>query len=455
MRRPVGILIGLIACGVAVTAVLLGASGSSAQVTRLPAGSQILGYQLSVDAQGAATIVWSTSKFVGEYADSMIRVSEQNLQGKWSTPVQLGGLNQSLIPVLAESRSGAAVIVWSWVQGGPDERTVLEAVTRSSAGSAWSAPRTIWSTGNVDDALATAGIDSAGVATIVWTRYSPANPAIWSTSINTANATAATPQRLITAGAGGTDVSLAVNGAGAALMSWQRQLGVTQHKRHKHTLSLPTVHAAEMVSYRPVSGKWLAPHRLSTFAYQEEPVSTNIWGPRPPSSTVTTNGTAAIAWIVGGIGGGAPLEISTRNHVTGDWSPAHTIENTSASDPAVAAGPDHSLLALWSSNNEGAFLTATSTDGIRWPAASPLSSSQHGFAPFLASDPDGDDTIAVAGSRSRILFTTRTANNRWSALKLAGTGFNPEVAISDSGSITLTWEHGLTPHDVLETRTYP
>ena len=174
--------------------------------------------------------------------------------------MQLGGLNQSLGPVLAESPSGAAVIAWSYVQGGPDERTALEAVTRSSARSGWSVPRTIWSIGNVDDALATAGIDTAGVATIVWTRYGPANPAVWSTSVDTADGTGTRPQRLIAAGAGGTDVSLAVNGAGAALLSWQRQLGVTRHKPQQ----LPTVHAAEMVSYRSASGKSLAPHRLST-----------------------------------------------------------------------------------------------------------------------------------------------------------------------------------------------
>jgi hypothetical protein len=453
MRRPVGILVGLIACGVAVAAAVVGTSGSSAQVTRLPAGSQIFGYQLSVDRQGAATIVWSTSAFRGEFADSMIRVSEQNMQVKWGAPVQLGGLKQSLNPVLAESPSGAAVIAWSYVQGGPVERTVLEAVTRSSAHSGWSVPRTIWSIGDADDAVVAVGIDAAGVATIVWTRYGPANPAVWSTSIDTADGAATTPQRLIAAGAGGTDVSLAVNGAGAALLSWQRQLGVTQHKPKPRLL--PTVHAAEMVSYRLASGKWLAPHRLSTFGYQEEPVGMNIWGPRSPSSTVTSNGTAAIAWIAGGVGVGPPVEISTRNPVTGDWSLAHAIGNTSTSDPAVAAGPHHSLLALWSSNDEGAFRTAISTDGIRWPSVRPSSSSQHGFAPFLTSDPDGNDTIAVAGSRQRILFKTRTANNGWSALKLAGTGFNPEVVVSDSGSITLAWVHGVIPHDILETRTYP
>jgi hypothetical protein len=112
-------------------------------------------------------------------------------------------------------------------------------------------------------------------------------------------------------------------------------------------------------------------------------------------------------------------------------------------------------MVLWRSDNEGAFLTATSTDGIRWPATSPFSSALDGFGPVLASDPDGNDTIAVAGSRSRILFTTRTPNNGWSALKLAGTGFDPEVAVSDNGSITLAWEHGVSPHDVIETRTYP
>jgi hypothetical protein len=72
----------------------------------------------------------------------MIRASEQNPEGKWTAPVQLAGINQSLNPTLAESQSGAAVIVWSYTQGGPG-RTVIEAVTRSSPGSAWSVPKRI------------------------------------------------------------------------------------------------------------------------------------------------------------------------------------------------------------------------------------------------------------------------------------------------------------------------
>jgi hypothetical protein len=438
----------LVVCAAAVAAAVAATSRSSSEITMLPAGSQVFGYELTADAQGAATLVWSTSKFVGPYADALIRVSEQNSQGTWSPPIQLGGLNQSLNPVLAESQSGAAVIVWSYVQGGPDQRTVLEAVTRSSADSGWSAPQTIWSTGVADGALVAAGIDSAGVATIVWTIYGTANPAIWSDSVNTTNATASTPKTLL-AGAGGTNVSLAINGAGAALLSWQRQLGLTPHK---HTL--PTVHAAEMTAYRTASGHWLTPHRLSTFAYLEEPAGTQVWGPTSPSSTVTANGTAATAWLAGDTGIGAPLEISTRNPVTGSWSPAHLLDSTRALDLAVAAGPRDSLLAFWSSNNGRTFLTATSSDGSRWSAGKPPLGAQGGWAPFLASDPAGNAAIAIAGAHSRILFTTRTAANGWSALKPAGTGFNPEVAVSDRNSITIAWEQGEIAHSMIEARTY-
>jgi hypothetical protein len=430
-----------------VAAALVLGSGSSAAVTALPAGSQIFGYQLAADAQGAATIVWSTS-VVGDSSDSMIRVSQQNSQGKWSAPaVQLGALDQSLNPVLAESRSGAAVIAWSWVRGGPGQRTVVQAVTRSSPGSAWSAPQTIWSIGTAADALVTAGIDSAGRATIAWARYGPADPAIWSANIDTRNARATRPRKLVGAGAGGTDVTLAVNGAGAALLSWQRELGFTNHKN-----ALATVHAAEMVSYRSASGEWLAPVRLSTFDYQQEPASSVIWGPSSPSSIVTANGTAATTWFTGTDGTGA-LEISARNRTTGRWSQAKALGGAGASYDAIATGPHGSLLALFSANDQGAFRTATSTDGIRWSTVK-LPSSHDGFESFLASDPEGNDTITFAGPHSRILFTARTASDGWSAPKLAGRGFDPEAAVSTNGSITLAWEHGAGSHGTLDTRTY-
>jgi hypothetical protein len=444
-------LLALMLCGAALTAALAATSGDSAPVTRLGTGGhQIFGYQLTTDARGAATIVLSTAKFVGDTAESLIRVTQQNAKGTWSAPTQLGALHQSLNPVMAESAFGAAVIVWSWVQGGPRERSVIEAVTRSSTQARWSTPQTLWSSAEVTNALPAVGINSGGVATVVWSDYGPADPTIWSTSINTTDPTVTTPHKLIAAGAGGTDVSLTVNGAGAALLSWQRQVGLT---RSKH--SLPTVHAAEMVDFCPAHGHWLPPHRLSSFSFQQEPVGTEIWGPSPPSITVTAYGTAAATWLAGDRGNGARLDIATRNPLTGTWSPPHTLDPATAFDPAIAPGSRGGLLALWSSNDEGTLETATRAEGSQWSVAHHLSGRQDGSGPSLASDPDGNDVIATAGRRSRILFSTRTGPHDWSTPRIAGTGFNPEVTVSVNGSITLAWEQPETAGGALETRTYP
>jgi hypothetical protein len=453
MRRPVSVFGGLVACVMVVAGALVLRSENPPPVTKLPAGSQVFGYQLAADGQGAATIAWSTSDFVSDSAASIIRVSEQNSEGKWSRAVEVGGANQSLNPLLAESQAGAAVIVWSYVRGGQTDRTLVVAATRSSPSSAWSTPRTIWSISGVDGARVTTGIDSGGDATVVWARYGPsANPAIWTANIDTKNARVTRPQKLIRAGAGGTDLTLAVNSAGAALLSWQHELHLT---KHGNTL-LPTVHAAEMVSYRQVSGTWLAPHRLSTFAYQEEPQGMNIWAPASLPSVVTTDGTAAIAWLAGA-SGSSPVEISARDPSTGSWFATSKLSGAGAFDDSVADGPRESLLALWSSTNDRGLLrtaTAASADGVRWSSARELPSPRNGFAPFLASDPKGDQAIAIAGPGSRILYTTRTGSDSWSAPRLAGRGFNPEAATSNNGSITLAWEHGQPPHNVIETRTY-
>jgi len=416
-------------------------------VAVLPAGGQIFGYQLTADGRGAGTLVWSTAKFVGTFADSMIRVSEQNSQGTWSKPVQLGGLHQSLNPILAESGSGAAAIVWSWVQGGPDERTVLEAVTRRSAGSAWSAPHAIWSVGKVEGALATVGIDSAGVATIVWTSYGQRNPAIWTVRINTDNAIAAKPRELVSGGAGGTDLTLAENGAGAALLSWQRQQSVRPARG-----SLGTVHAAEMVSYRLASGRWLAPHRLSTFTYPQEPAGMNIWAPTAPQSTVTAEGVGGLAWLPG-----MPLELSTRDPATGTWSQTRIPDSRGAFNETIVSGPHNSLRAFWSSSSPRGtrtLRTATSPNGVRWSATSKLSLPDDTFQTFVASDPSGSTVLAFTDSHRHVFFTTRTVGNDWSAPQLVGRGFAPVATISGSGPITVSWTTGVAPHTVMETRTY-
>lgn len=445
MRRRLAVLVGLIACGAVAAASLASgyaasgyaASGSTGAppLSTLSAGSQISSYQLTADGKGDATIVWSTD---GGEAESQIQVSQQNPHGRWSVPVQLGGIEQSLLPSLAESQSGAAVVVWSYGK-------TIEAVTRSSPGAAWSAPRVIWSRRHVDVAAVTVGIDSAGVATVVWTAYGPADPAIWTAGIDAQNARASRARQLIPAGAGGTNVVLAVNGAGEALLSWQRQLSLT---KHRGKISLPTVHAAEMASYRAASGRWLGSHLLARFSFQSEPLSTQIWAPGSSPSTVTANGTAATAWTASG-----PLEIATRNPLTGSWSATEVLERSGGFGQTVINGPRDSLLALWSSGDQGAFRSATSTDGTDWSTA-PVPA-HGGFLTFLASDPDGDDAATYAGPHSRILFTTRTAADRWSALRQAGTGSNPEVAVSSSGSITLAWEHGTVSDEALETRTYP
>jgi hypothetical protein len=173
---------------------------------------------------------------------------------------------------------------------------------------------------------------------------------------------------------------------------------------------------------------------------------------------VTANGTTATGWIAGGVGGvGNPLQIAARNPLTGRWTPASTLGGSGAFGEAVTDGPHDSVLALWSSFADRAkvllTLTATSADGIRWPTTR-LPGAYDGFGSFVASVPDGNAAVTFAGAHSRILVSTRTAGDAWSTLKLAGSGELPEVAISNDGSITVAWEHGTPPNNVLETRTY-
>src|SRR5580692_10541387 len=114
MRRAVVVLLSLVVCaGAATAAAFAGTSGGPGGVTTLTTQDPTT-YQLASDAGGAATVLWTTEKFVGpeSQADDVIRVRQQNPRGSWSAPVQVGGVTETNEAQLVESSSGAAAVVW-------------------------------------------------------------------------------------------------------------------------------------------------------------------------------------------------------------------------------------------------------------------------------------------------------------------------------------------------------
>src|ERR1700722_11254354 len=185
MRRRAVVLLSFVVCAGAATAVAFAATpGVPGGVTTLTTQDPTT-YQLTSDAGGAATVLWTTEKFVGpeNQADAVIRVRQQNAQGSWGAPVQVGRVTQTNDAQLVESASGAAAVVWYYVQGGRSSRTVLLVATRRTAEGSWSAPKTVWSAGNAGGLIMTVSIGATGNVTVAWASYGATNPAIWVDSV--------------------------------------------------------------------------------------------------------------------------------------------------------------------------------------------------------------------------------------------------------------------------------
>ncbi len=443
------VLAGVLVCtGLAAVAIAATSNGRVSSVTLARAGF-FQDYQLSSDASGAATVVWSAQKIVRGMAVAALGVREQNAQGNWTPSTRLGRLAQYSVPQLTESPSGAAVIVVAYVenklQAPPSGATVVEAFTRRSSTSRWSAPVTVASQSNTESATATVGIDSTGVATVVWADYS-AHPSIWTANVDSSNGTAAGATRLTAPGQGGTDFHLAVNPAGEALLSWRSETPAVSGEGQ-------LVHATEMAVYRNSEATWSSAHPLARFTFQNA-IGADFWTPESPSVALTSNGNAAVAWIAGFGNTGAPLQIATYQATTESWTSPHLL-SAKPNGFGIAATGNSSFVSVWSTGPHATLMTATSSDGTNWSAGTRFRQYPYpsDLDDYLANDPTGDVTLTLAGPHSQIFHLTRKADGDWTAAKSAGTGDSPEVTVNDPGATTLLWNQVHRPADLLEART--
>jgi hypothetical protein len=447
MRRVVIVLAGVLVCaGLATGGIAAAASnGRSSSVTLARAGS-FQDYQLSSDASGAATVAWSAED---GGASAALDVRDQDAQGNWEPTRQLGSVAQYSVPQLAESPSGAAVIVRAYVrnklQAPPSGATVVEAFTRSSPTSRWSAPVTVSTQSNTESATATVGIDAAGIATVVWAGYS-ARPSIWVANVDSSNGTVTSTTRLAAPRQGGTDFHLAVNPAGDALLSWRSETPALAGEGQ-------LVNATEMVAYRTSAATWSSPHPLARFTFQNA-IGAELWAPESPPVALTKGGNAAVAWIAGFGNTGAPLQIATYNATAKSWASPHLL-STKPNGFGIAATGDSSFLSVWSTGSRATLMTATSSDGSNWSAGTRLPEYPYpsDLDDYLANDQTGDVTLTLSGPHSRIFFLTRKTDGDWTPAQSAGTGVFPEVTSNDEGATTLLWDRVRQPANLIEART--
>jgi hypothetical protein len=447
-RRLVLVVVLVVGVGASAVGALAAMSGGSGATTTLLSQNPLSSYQLASDAGGSATVMWTTGG-----SGTVIRVRQQNAQGGWSAPVQVGGVTQTNDAQLVVSASGAAAVVWYYVQGGVHSRTVLMVATRGAADGSWSAPEMIWSAANAGGLMMAVSSDATGKATVAWAGYRGTNPAIWVAGVNAADGRSGRPEQVVKAGAGGADLTLAENATGAAVLSWQRQLSPTGPR----AIGSPQ-RFAEMAAQQPsAAGSWSAAQRLGTFSEPSGPASSTVWGPLAPSSVVTANGTAAVGWRAGDGESRVPLDVST--HIPGNarWTTPRTLSG-SLNGFGLAAGANNELVAVWSTNTakQGVLITATSTDATHWAAPAQLARIDGGaYGPILAGAANGRIAIApLTGNHAPMQYAIRSPAGHWSALKRVGTGDNPEVAVATRDSVTILWEtFNQQGQDKLKTRT--
>ena len=399
--------------------------------------------------------MWTTEKYVGadSQADAVIRVRQQNAVGGWGSAVQVGAITETDDAQLVVSASGAAAVVWEYVQGGAHAQTVMMVATRRSAHGAWSAAKRIWAgagAGGVETAL---GTDATGDVTVAWAGDQTTDPSIRVASVNAGDDIISQREQVAAAGAGGAELSLAENGAGATVLSWQRQLPGAAHPR----VGSRQRYAEMAAQRRRTTGAWSSAQRLRSFSVFDEPASSTVWTPVAASSVVTANGTAAVGWTGHGKKSTQQLQVSTLTPGSTHWTSDRVLtENLDGS--ALAAGADNTLVAVGSTNttNQQSLVTAASADGADWSAPVRLASIHGGtYGPILAAAANGRIALTLlTGNHSPIQYATRTPAGRWSTLTRVGTGDNPEIAVSSKGPVTLVWEtFNQSGHYKLQTRT--
>jgi hypothetical protein len=185
----------LIALGFSTTVALPAqAAGSWSPPVQLPGSC---GASVAVNAAGAqATAGFSNS-------DMSVQVCTSVEGQTWSAPVALA---RGVSPAVAIARDGRAVAVWN---GGPSTAPTVQASVRPPGGR-WSTPVTLSTDAYGEPQI---GIDRSGNAIVAWAGGSGA--------IDTASLPAGgTWTQVKTLAPRGQAVSLAVNSAGAAIVTW-------------------------------------------------------------------------------------------------------------------------------------------------------------------------------------------------------------------------------------------
>ena len=326
-----------------------------------------------------------------------------------------GGSAQT--PAIGVDAAGDATVVWSRYDG---SQFVVQASTRP-AGGTWGAPVDIATGRSI--ASPQLAIDPAGTATAVWRRRDADSSVVqsatrpvggaWSTPVDLSVDSSVDNTQL-------TDVpQVAVDAAGVVTAAWARLEANTF-----------TVQAAS----RRTDGTWTAPADLSAPGRSA----------RNADVTVDPAGNATAIWV-----SGALVQAATRP-AGGTWAAPVDLSTIAGSraNPRIVVDPAGTTTAIWGSfTGTYGIQTASRPLGETWDDAVSLSGAgADAFdTPHVAVDRRGHVTAVWQrhdGSSWIVTSATRAADGSWRGDDLSATGrdaWDPQVAVDPAGNATAVW----------------
>ena len=308
----------LVAATLATTSAIVASQAAAAPTWQPSAALSVIGRdafdaQVAADTAGNATAVWT----IDNGTHVVIQASTRPAGGSWSAPVDLSDASESSqVPDVGVDAAGNATAVWSRFDGA---HLVIQAAGRP-AGGGWSAPVDL-SVNTQNAGSVQVVVDPAGTATAVWARNNGAN-AIIQSSRRPPGGSWTSAVDLSAAGQSAGFAHVAVDAGGRATAVWLRSNGT-------HTI----VQAAT----RPTDGSWGAPENLSVAGQSAG----------APDVAVTGTGNVTAAWYRSD--GTFNIIQSATRPLGGTWTNPVDISSTEAGsgDVQVAVDQADNVTAAW------------------------------------------------------------------------------------------------------------
>jgi hypothetical protein len=401
---------------------------------------------LGVDPRGDQVVAWTDYRVNAGLAEfAAMTASRRAGQHGWSSPQRISGWDEEGDgPVLAVSSSGAAVLAWTASVRATSGRlvSVIEAMTRASAGVAWRPPVRV-ATSLVGSPVV--GIDGRGDVMAAWSFYRSSGSWVLYTTASAASGVWAQPRVL--SHREGENVQLAVNDRGETLVSWQRKVGQTQIPH-----ALPIIHYEQIAQLRSAGGHWQPPVVVARYSQGQVSGGGNIWAPSTADLALDAHGGATLMWV-----SNPGAWVTHRSAGAASWAPAHLI----AADPigpVLGTDAGGAVTVAWSTRN-GRLLTTTSNDGLSWSTPTVVPHATNVFITWLSVGARGNAILTWSGPGDRVLVSTRHDSSAgWTPPAAVGNGGFPQAGIDRAGTAAIVWPRVRSPHAfaaVIEATTYP